>query len=271
MHRFHSPPERCAAPVFTLADAEARHASQVLRLQPGDHVAVIDGRGGLIRAEILVSGRRGVEVRALDRQLQARAPGNLVLCQALLKGKALETVLEKSVELGASRVILLETDHSVARVPAGEIERKRSSWSQTLIEAAKQSRNAWLPELVGPLSLARALEGLGTASRTRLLVASLEPGTPPLGAVLRSLPTASDDDSVAIAIGPEGDFSPAELERFRAAGAHAASLGPLILRAETAAIAALAILGDAARGRRSGVSPEAAKLDRSHPSPLSPT
>ncbi|MFM8877780.1 MAG: RsmE family RNA methyltransferase [Verrucomicrobiota bacterium] len=271
MHRFHSTPDRCAAPIFSLADAEARHASQVLRLEAGDRVEVIDGRGGLIEAEILVSGRRGVEVRALHRQLQARAPGNLVLCQALLKGKALETVLEKSVELGASRVVLLETERCVARVPAEEAERKRSSWSQTLIEDAQQSRHAWLPELVGPLPLAPALEGLGPANRTRLLVASLEPGTPPLGAVLRSLPTGLDDDSLAVAIGPEGDFSPAELERFRAAGAHSASLGPLILRAETAAIAALAILADVARGWRSGVRLPATNLGHSHPSSPSPT
>ena len=271
MHRFHSPPDRCADPVFALADAEARHASQVLRLQPGDRVEVIDGRGGLIQAEILVSGRRGVEVRALTRQLQARASGNLVLCQALLKGKAMETVLEKSVELGASQVVLIETERCVARVPAGEAERKRSSWSQTLIEAAKQSRNAWLPELVGPLPLTRVLEGLGPASRARLLVASLEPGTPPLGGVLRSLPTASDPASLAIAIGPEGDFSPAELEQFRAAGAQAASLGPLILRAETATNAALAILSNATRGCRLGVPHDAANAGPSHPSPLSPT
>jgi len=268
MHRFHCPPDRCREPVFALGDAEARHASQVLRLQPGDRVEILDGRGGLVEAEVLSSGRKGVEVRALHRHLQARPPRDIVLLQSLLKGKALETVLEKSVELGVSRVVLLETDHCVARVPSTEVERKRSSWTQTLIEASKQSRNTWLPELTGPVPLTRAVEGLRAAGRSRLLVASLAPGTPSLGCVLRALPPSPDDAPMAIAIGPEGDFSPRELEHFRTAQAHAVSLGPLILRAETAAIAALAILADVLRGWRTGEPiPPAGDSDRPTPLP----
>jgi 16S rRNA (uracil1498-N3)-methyltransferase len=180
----------------------------------------------------------------------------------VLKGKALDTLLEKSVELGVEQLVLLDTERCVARVPASEVDRKRTMWTQTLIEAAKQSRNAWLPELLGPLSLADALAHQTPPDKTQLWVASLEPGVPPLGQVLKSHSKSTADRRLAIAIGPEGDFSPGELDQFRAFGAQPVSLGPLILRAETAAIAAAAILGDYSRS-----------LDPSpqwHPSPPSP-
>jgi len=262
MHRFFASPDRCSASVFTLCESEARHASQVLRLEPGDRVEILDGQGCLIEAEIVSSGRKSVEVRVIQRQIQPRPRPGVVLLQSLLKGKALDTLLEKSVELGVEQLVLLDTERCVARVPASEADRKRTMWTQTLIEAAKQSRNAWLPELLGPISLADTLAHQTPPDKTQLWVASLEPGVPPLGQVLKSLSKSTADRRLAIAVGPEGDFSPGELNQFRAFGAQPVSLGPLILRAETAAIAAAAILGDYSRS-----------LDPSpqwHPSPPSP-
>jgi 16S rRNA (uracil1498-N3)-methyltransferase len=251
MHRFFASPDRCSASVFTLCESEARHASQVLRLEPGDRVEILDGQGTLIEAEILSSNRKSVEVRVIQRLVQPRPVPGVVLLQSLLKGKALDTVLEKSVELGVGQLVLLDTERCVARVPASEAARKRTVWTQTLIEAAKQSRNAWLPELLGPMSLADALAQQTAADKTWLGVASLESGVPALGRVLQSHSGSHSRSTtcgrLAIAIGPEGDFSPGELEKFRACGAQPVSLGPLILRAETAAIAAAAILGDHAR------------------------
>jgi 16S rRNA (uracil1498-N3)-methyltransferase len=259
MHRFFASPDRCSSSVFTLCESEARHASQVLRLEPGDRVEILDGQGCLIEAEIVSSGRKSVEVRVIQRQIQPRPRPGVVLLQSLLKGKALDTLLEKSVELGVEQLVLLDTERCVARVPASEADRKRTMWTQTLIEAAKQSRNAWLPELLGPISLADALVNPASPDKTQLWVASLEPGVPPLGQVLKSHSKSTADRRLAIAIGPEGDFSPGELDQFRAFGAQPVSLGPLILRAETAAIAAAAILGDYSRS-----------LDPSHPLPPSP-
>jgi 16S rRNA (uracil1498-N3)-methyltransferase len=231
----------------------------VLRLEPGDRVEILDGQGCLIEAEIVSSGRKSVEVRVIQRQIQPRPRPGVVLLQSLLKGKALDTLLEKSVELGVEQLVLLDTERCVARVPASEADRKRTMWTQTLIEAAKQSRNAWLPELLGPIFLADALVNPASPDKTQLWVASLEPGVPPLGQVLKSHSKSTADRRLAIAIGPEGDFSPGELDQFRAFGAQPVSLGPLILRAETAAIAAAAILGDYSRS-----------LDPSHPLPPSP-
>lgn len=263
MHRFFVAPDRCSGPVFALGETEARHAHQVLRLGPGDRLEVLDGRGGLIEAEITAAGRSGVEVRTLARHPgPRRGRHRIVLLQALLKGKALEVVLEKSVELGVDRVILLETERCVARVPADETARKRSLWTQTLIEAAKQSRNPWLPELIGPVSIPAALDLVEAPGGMPVLVASLEPGTPPMGSVLESLsvqaplPGADASTSWSVAVGPEGDFSPAELGRLRDRSTREVSLGPLILRAETASIAAVAILADFLRRTDSGPPPE---------------
>lgn len=263
MHRFFVSPDRCSAPEFTLGDGEARHAHQVLRLGRGDRLEVLDGRGTLIEAEILSAGRDGVAVRVLSRQVRARPARRLVLLQALLKGKAMEVVLEKSVELGVESIVLLDTARCVARVPAGEAGRKRALWTQTLIEAAKQSRNPWLPGLEGPLPLGQALDTLSLPpSGATLLFGSLEPDAPPMGRVLEALrrdpktpagtsPPAGTGTSAsrgwAVAIGPEGDFSPDELGCLHRHPGHPVSLGPLILRAETAAIAAMALLADAAR------------------------
>jgi len=254
MHRFFAPPDRCSASVFALSESDARHASQVLRLGPGDPVEVLDGQGGLIEAEILCASRKSVEVQVRRRATIPRSEPGVVLMQALLKGKAMEVVLEKSVELGIEKVVLLDTERCVARVPAPEVERKRAAWTQTLIEASKQSRNPWLPELIGPLGVDEALRQPflqpGSGGETPSFVASLEAGAPFLGRALQRLaPDGSPDKRLAIAIGPEGDFTPDELERFRDSGARPVSLGPLILRAETAAIAAASILGDHARSR----------------------
>ena len=263
MHRFFVSPDRCSTPEFDLGDAEARHAHQVLRLGRGDRLEVLDGRGTLIEAEILSAGRGGVVVRALSRRVRDRPACRLVLLQALLKGKAMEVVLEKSVELGVDSLVLLDTGRCVARVPAGEAGRKRDLWTQTLVEAAKQSRNPWLPELVGPLPLGQALDTLSLPpGGATLLFGSLEPDAPPMGQVLEEMrrnsntPTgtssmdgagAAASRRWALAIGPEGDFTPDELDRLHRQPGHAVSLGPLILRAETAAIAAMALLADAAR------------------------
>lgn len=248
--------------MFTLCESEARHASQVLRLEPGDRVEILDGQGTLIEAEILSSGRKSVEVRVIQRLVQPRPVPGVVLLQSLLKGKALDTILEKSVELGVGQLVLLDTERCVARVPASEAARKRTVWTQTLIEAAKQSRNAWLPELLGPMSLADALAQQAAAEKTWLGVASLESGVPALGRVLQSHSGSTTCGRLAIAIGPEGDFSPRELDEFRTFGAEAVSLGPLILRAETAAIAAAAILGDHARSWAASI-PSPAPADSS--------
>jgi 16S rRNA (uracil1498-N3)-methyltransferase len=244
MHRCFVPPDRLRLDVFDLDEAEARHAVQVLRLGPGDRVGLLDGAGGLAEGLLEEAGRRNARVRVVGRTSVPAPAVPVHLLVALLKGKALDLVLEKAVELGAASIVLLETDHGVARVPSEDVARKRETWRQTLVEAAKQSRNPWLPDLVGPVPVDAAAE-TAQESGDVLLLASLAAETRPLGTVLAGLPRQIT--GIRIAVGPEGDFTEREERRFRSAGALAIDLGPRILRAETAAIAALAIASEHTR------------------------
>ncbi len=244
MHRCFVPTDRLRLEAFDLDEAEARHAVQVLRLGPGDRVALLDGAGTLAEGVLEQTGRRSARVRVVDRSLVPAPAVRIHLLVALLKGKALDLVLEKAVELGAASIVLLETDHGVARVPASEVDRKRETWRHTLVEASKQSRNPWLPELVGPVPVVVAA-ATARESGDALILASLAADTRPLGTVLAGLPQRVP--GIRIAIGPEGDFTAEEERILRSAGALAVDLGPRILRAETAAIAALAIASEHTR------------------------
>lgn len=244
MHRCFVPPDRLRLDVFDLDEAEARHAVQVLRLGPGDRVGLLDGAGVLAEGVLQEAGRRSARVRVVGRTV---VPGPAVpvrLLIALLKGKALDLVLEKAVELGAASIVLLETGHGVARITAEDVSRKRETWRQTLVEAAKQSRNPWLPELVGPVPVSVAAAS-ARESGDALLLASLAADTRPLGTTLAGLPQRVP--GIRIAVGPEGDFTAEEERIFRSAGAFAVDLGPRVLRAETAAIAAMAIVSEHTR------------------------
>ena len=230
MYRFFTPPDRSQFPSFALSESDSRHASQVLRLQPGDPVTLLDGVGGVIDAHIQSVAHRETWVTVSSRKYITRSRIRSVLVLSLLKNKALDFTLEKAVELGVDTLILVEAARSVSRIEAVDIPRKRENWKQSLIEAAKQCGNPWLPDLVGPLP------------------ASLLPSAPTLGEVLEPIfKTAPTPLTLIVAIGPEGDFTPQEDSLFAAAGALSISLGPLVLRAETAAITTLAILKDQAR------------------------
>jgi 16S rRNA (uracil1498-N3)-methyltransferase len=247
MHRFFVPPDRSRDVTFALGESDSRHAGQVLRLGPGDRVQMLDGAGDVIDAELVSVTKRETTVRIITRRHVTKPAVELVLLQAMLKGKALDTVLEKAVELGVGRIVLLDTERGVARIDPADAERKRAVWTQTLIEAAKQSGNPWLPVLHGPLKLDAAPLPDLLDTPFKLFVASLESGTKPLGLALRESAGDEPAKTLAIAIGPEGDFTAGEYAALRAGGAIPVSLGPLVLRAETAAIAALAILGDHTR------------------------
>jgi 16S rRNA (uracil1498-N3)-methyltransferase len=245
MHRFLVPPDRSRGDSFPLGEGESRHAVQVLRLRPGDPVRVLDGAGGVLDAVIESADRREAHVAVQHRTFVSPPRIRIVLLLALLKGRALDFVLEKAVELGVSAIVLVDAARSVARIEAADLSRKQEAWRQTLVEAAKQSGNPWLPTLHGPLPPGDAIQSAGAS---RLLLASLQPGAEHLGTALGSAPNGGTaTETVAIAIGPEGDFTPDEEAVFRAAGAIPVTLGPLVLRAETAALAALAVIGDHAR------------------------
>ncbi len=242
MHRFYLPPEACREPVLKLTGREAHHAARVLRVQRGDRVTVLDGAGGEYLCRVRELGRREVTLEVLESRRAPPPAFELTLLQALPKSRAFDLVLEKATELGVRRIVPLVTARSVSRPGPAETRAKLEKWRLTLIEALKQCGAGWLPCLDAPSGVEAFL---ARGERFDLQwVASLQPGAehPRCSLVRYRTQAGTPPRSVAVWIGPEGDFTPEELRAIESAGAIAVSLGPRVLRTETAALYCLAVL-----------------------------
>lgn len=230
IRRVHLPPERIEAGRGRLTPEARHYLGEVLRLGPGAEVEVFDGRGGRYAGRL----EDGLETVALGPREEARAKGaELSLLFALAKGEKMDLVVQKATELGAARIVPFAAGRSVVRLEGARAEERALRWRKIAGEAARQCGRADVPDVAAPLSLGAALAALrpGTASFV------FHPGGAPLAGIdVRAAPT------VAAVVGPEGGLTDAELEGCRRAGALLASLGPRVLRAETAAIVAVALL-----------------------------
>lgn len=221
-----------------LLDAEeSRHALQVLRLRHGTPLRLVDGRGLAAHGELAGGDRRGARVRVDDCAEEAAELGapRLVLACGLVKGRRFEWLLEKAVELGVHTIRPLRSEHAEVDPRSG----KRERWRQQLRAAVKQCGRSWLPDLVDPATPAEALSVLSTASCFYGAARERDRGA------AWGVPDAAGLDPSRDLVwftGPEGGWSPSELELLRAA-ARPLRLGPHVLRAETAALAGLARLG----------------------------
>lgn len=230
--------------------AEIAHQVRgVLRLAPGDTIRLLDGRGGEYPAAIVEVGRKRVLVRLGACEHVPPEPGpRVVLCQGMLKGATFELVLQKCTELGVSAFIPLLSERAVAA--ADDLSAaKRRRWEHILVEAVEQSGGSRLPMLSQPRPLMHALASLPPggialfpweAARDLTLRTALQAAIAERGGVL-NVP------EVRIFIGPEGGFSAGEAALAERAGAQLVTLGPRILRAETAAIVATALALDTLR------------------------
>jgi len=220
-----------------LSRDEARHATAARRLRPGDMVTLFDGRGA--RALARLGAKRATDgslaVEVVQRVDVPRPVPAIVLGTAIPKGDRWSTLLDMAAQLGASRIVPLECERSVVR--SASIKRDRAE--RILLEACKQSRRPWCPELAGAMTpevLVRATAGIS-------LIA--QPGGRTLSQLMAMPVAAGGAAEIALLIGPEGGFSDREVSACVAAGAHALALGEGILRVETACAAALAIIGAA--------------------------
>src|SRR5262249_24407597 len=162
-------------------------------------------------------------------------PVALALLIGLLKGEKMDWVVQKATELGVARVVPVATTHGVVKLDAERAASRRERWTRIAEEAAKQCGRADLPEIAEVSAFA---EAVAAARGWKLLLHEAERGQP-----LRAALPASAPEVVTVAVGPEGGFAPDEVAAARAAGFAVSGLGPRVLRAETAAIAALAVLG----------------------------
>lgn len=243
MPRFYLPPEKSSEPTVFLTGSEAHHAMRVLRVRRNDRVGVIDGAGSEL--ECLVTGydRDKVQLSVVKRTLVPPLPWEITLLQALPKGKIFETIIQKATELGVFRIIPIISERAVSSVnsPRDKLA-KTEKWRTVAIEATKQCGSAWLPQIEMPTTPA---EFLKRPEKFDLpFVASLHEGARHTRAYFETFRVENKRNprSLCIWVGPEGDFTPREIELITAAGHLPISLGRLVLRVETAATYCLSIL-----------------------------
>ena len=296
MHRFFLAPDDWSA--ATLTDSEAHHARSVLRMQPGDRAVLFDGRGREGTAEIVSLDSGAVQLRVLQEAVTPPLRARITLAQAIPKGKNMDLIVQKAVEIGAAEIFPLLSDRTVVQLDPESAAQKQAKWQTVALEAAKQCGQNWLPHVHQPRTpndFFRELESgaagvaagvspanpsaspadreitnaVGDAAPQRptraplqraerahydlRLIGSLQPGAQHLKKILADYAQGHDGaqpERVLMLIGPEGDFTPAEIALARSQGCAPLTLGPIILRVETAAIYCLSILSYELLGER---------------------
>ena len=242
MPRFYLPPSQCQDSTLFLAGREAHHALHVVRLRRGERVAVLDGAGHEFLCEVQQYDRDKVSLGVLETRTVPPPACRITLLQALPKGKVMDFIVQKATELGAFRILPLLSEHVVAKLGKKEMLHKSEKWQMIAIESIKQCGSAWLPRIEAPLT---PTEFLARKEKFDLaLIGSLQKDARHPRECFRAFQAERGrlPEAVCVWIGPEGDFAPVELEAIRAGGALPITLGPLVLRTDTAAIYCLSIL-----------------------------
>lgn len=212
----------------TLDADDAHHAIRALRLGPGDRFTSSDGRGALAVCRIVRATNLLVEGEVEERTTEERPGPALTVMLAPPKGERLPWAVQKLTEIGVDRIVLVEATRSVRRWEGGRAERVVDRLGAIAHEAAKQSRRRFLPGVAGPFSWADAIE---EALRTGAAILLWERASEPLSSVLGRV-----DGPLSLIVGPEGGVPDEDAAAARDLGVSLASLGPAILRTETAAL-----------------------------------
>jgi len=231
VHRLFVPPEQIAE-LVRLDASQSRHLEVVLRLGPGAELEVFDGRGARWPARIESPG----VLRLGPRTEPDRGAADVWLAQALAKGEKLDVVVQKSTELGATRILPLAAERSVVRLDEGRAERRTARLRRIAQEAARQCGRNDVPTVDVPCTLANLAGLLRAEPGRRGLLLDPEERS------VRLSQAARGASRILLAVGPEGGFTPAERAEAAAAGFASVALGRLVLRTETAGLAALAIV-----------------------------
>ncbi len=242
MHRFYLPPKNCAGNSLRLAGREAQHALKVLRVKYGELVAVLDGAGNEFLCTVENCSRDAVTLSVSLKNFKPPPSCQITLLVAVPKGKIIESIIQKSVELGAHRIVPVLSERVVAQLDGESAELKRGKWQTVAIEAIKQCGAPWLPEIEAPLTIEQFLARKEKFDLS--LVGSLQKERRHPREVFQEFEKADGrlPQGIGVWIGPEGDFTLDELKAIENSGAQPVSLGSLVLRVETAAIYCLSVL-----------------------------
>ncbi len=258
MHRFYVSPNDWNPDAPSLGGAEAHHAHRVLRMQPGEKAILFNGRGREMTAEITSFDGTRVHLHKLHEAETPPLRCRITLAQAIPKGKNMDLIVQKAVEIGAAEIAPLISERTIVDLDPADAAQKQLKWQQVAIEAAKQCGQNWLPQVHTPRKLRDFFGGatgiwpvkenemahVDPAAFDLRLIGSLQSDAVHLKKILAEYSTehSAPPASVLIVIGPEGDFTPAELSLARSHGCRPITLGPIILRVETAAIYCLSVL-----------------------------
>jgi 16S rRNA (uracil1498-N3)-methyltransferase len=235
---FFLPPQSIVPPTVSVTGEVLTHVRDSLRVRVGDTFLVGDRLGRRHRVRVTGITKHELTGRILESFVQPppRTP-SLLLGQALLKGDRMDWVIQKATELGALAVLPLQTCHSVVQPKADRLDAQVARWQRIALEAAQQSEQWTVPTVAVPQPFA---DYCATAPGSlRIILTERREGCGSLGQL--ALP-ATPDASIAVAVGPEGGWTQEETAMAEQAGFLPVTLGPIILRAETAAITAIAIL-----------------------------
>ena len=262
MHRFYISPNDWNPDALILSGGEAHHGRDVLRLELGDKAVLFNGRGREITGEITEIDSAQIQLRKLHEASAPPLRCRISLAQAIPKGKNMDLIVQKAVEIGAAEIIPLVSARTVVQLDDESAAQKQAKWQTIAIEAAKQCGQNWLPQIHLPCPPNEFFDSTGAggsaatdyalhSARSTLqhefdlrLIGSLQSGALHLKKILADYSEHHQrlPERVLMLIGPEGDFTPAEISLARSRGCRPITLGPIILRVETAAIYCLSIL-----------------------------
>lgn len=239
MRYFYIEPSEAAQPAPVITGTDAKHIKNVLRLKPGDKIGLFDGKGFDYEARIVKLSPGSVEISVVGRSpSKTESPVQITVAQAYLKDRKMDVLVRQVTELGIYRWIPFISERSVPRPDAKRLSRRTERWQKIAKEALKQCKRGRLTKIGETVSFDEVLH-LGRACDLKIAFWENESG--PIKSIL---PPASENplNGIFILIGPEGGFTPLEIERTESFGFVSATLGPRILRAETATLAACTLL-----------------------------
>lgn len=240
MRRFYIDKEKIGEKQASLTGQDAKHLKDVLRLIPGDQVCVFDGTGHEYLAEIVETGPEEILLNLLSHvDYESESPVSITLAQAFLKDKKMDTLVRQVSELGISRWLPYQAARSVAKPDGERLKARKERWIKIVREALKQCGRSRLPEICDTVSFKEALSMVDSCD---LKILFWEKSGAPLADLINDIKkTNKDCRSICLFLGPEGGFEDSEVDAAIHKGFITLSLGPRILKADTASLAACAL------------------------------